>query len=315
MSQRRRSVSKKVGDRIKVHGTYGTIRYLGKTKFAKGIWIGIELDKPDGNNNGTISGVKYFECENNYGLFIRFKKNPEQANEEGDLKKIRSGNKNTNNVNLDNKEKKNKEKEKEKKKTKKRTEALFHESKENRRNSIGSTPKSNKKSIKKKKRPISDRHKQVRRSQILDQMLERKNFYKQTVSKTSKLELDLEKRISKLKRKGICGQIIVKRKKRDQEIEKAKKQLRELKKRTAKKKIRTNSTKSMLVRIKHDLNCNNEQDLEKKFTELSQQQIKINHQTENEFQKSNELTTKKNETDQIIKKIQQKFQKEKRMEM
>ncbi|KAJ3426629.1 guanine nucleotide exchange factor [Anaeramoeba flamelloides] len=317
MSKRRRSVSKKVGDRIKVHGTYGTIRYLGKTKFAKGIWIGIELDKPDGNNNGTISSVKYFECENNHGLFIRFKKNPEQANEEGDLQKIKSGNKKKNNEKPNNKEMKNnkkekgKEKEKEKEKKKKKKEALFHDSKENRRNSIGSTPKSNKKSIKKKKRPISDRHKQVRRSQVLDQMVESKNIYKQTVSKTSKLELDLENRISKLKRKGICGQIIVKRKKRDQEIEKVKKQLRELKKRTDKKRKRTNSTKSMLVRIKHDLHCNNEKDLEKKFTELSQQQIQINRQTENEFQKSNELTTKKNETDQIIKKIQQKFQKEK----
>ena len=37
----------------------------------KGTWIGLVLDEKKGKNNGSINGVKYFECQENYGMFVR----------------------------------------------------------------------------------------------------------------------------------------------------------------------------------------------------------------------------------------------------
>ena len=37
----------------------------------KGTWIGLVLDDKKGKNNGSINGVKYFECQENYGMFVR----------------------------------------------------------------------------------------------------------------------------------------------------------------------------------------------------------------------------------------------------
>eukprot|EP01084_Bolivina_argentea_P279543 477920_1 len=33
--------------------------------------FGIELIKPIGEHNGTIDGIKYFECKNKRGVFLR----------------------------------------------------------------------------------------------------------------------------------------------------------------------------------------------------------------------------------------------------
>lgn len=49
----------------------GTIRFIGHTLFAPGIWVGVELNTPDGKNNGSVQGHYYFSCPANYGLFIR----------------------------------------------------------------------------------------------------------------------------------------------------------------------------------------------------------------------------------------------------
>lgn len=59
-----------VGDRVIVAGQRkGTIKFVGDTKFAPGIWYGIELDKAAGKNDGSVSGVKYFNCKMKHGVF------------------------------------------------------------------------------------------------------------------------------------------------------------------------------------------------------------------------------------------------------
>ena len=47
----------------------GTIQFVGKTMFAPGTWIGVELDLPKGTNDGSLDGVRYFTCESSCGLF------------------------------------------------------------------------------------------------------------------------------------------------------------------------------------------------------------------------------------------------------
>ena len=50
----------KVGDRVAVSGSKpGTLRYIGTTDFAKGEWAGVELDEPQGKNNGAVEGKRY----------------------------------------------------------------------------------------------------------------------------------------------------------------------------------------------------------------------------------------------------------------
>ena len=49
----------------------GVIRFAGATSFAPGEWIGIALDTPEGKNDGSVAGKRYFECQEKYGLFVR----------------------------------------------------------------------------------------------------------------------------------------------------------------------------------------------------------------------------------------------------
>lgn len=49
----------------------GTVRFIGQTLFAVGIWIGVELVDDVGKNNGTVQGQFYFHCPPGRGLFVR----------------------------------------------------------------------------------------------------------------------------------------------------------------------------------------------------------------------------------------------------
>ncbi|XP_053365201.1 CAP-Gly domain-containing linker protein 4 isoform X2 [Clarias gariepinus] len=60
----------RLGERVLVIGQRtGVVRFYGKTRFAPGIWLGIELDKPSGKNDGSVGGVKYFSCPPKHGVF------------------------------------------------------------------------------------------------------------------------------------------------------------------------------------------------------------------------------------------------------
>lgn len=59
-----------VGDRVLVNGTKpGFLRYLGTAEFAPGEWAGVELDDPQGKNDGSVAGKRYFNCSPMHGLF------------------------------------------------------------------------------------------------------------------------------------------------------------------------------------------------------------------------------------------------------
>ncbi|KAG2463763.1 CE350 protein, partial [Polypterus senegalus] len=59
-----------VGDRVLVSSVQpGTLRFKGKTGFANGFWVGVELDKSEGSNNGMYDGVRYFQCAERHGIF------------------------------------------------------------------------------------------------------------------------------------------------------------------------------------------------------------------------------------------------------
>ena len=67
----------KIGNRCEI-GTNqnkhrGKVVYIGEAKIdkQKGVWIGIELDEPYGDNNGTVKGKEYFKCNDKYGKFVR----------------------------------------------------------------------------------------------------------------------------------------------------------------------------------------------------------------------------------------------------
>ncbi|XP_038669874.1 CAP-Gly domain-containing linker protein 4-like isoform X4 [Scyliorhinus canicula] len=59
-----------IGDRVVVVGQRsGIIQFYGKTSFAPGYWYGIELNKPNGKNDGSVGGVQYFICQPRHGVF------------------------------------------------------------------------------------------------------------------------------------------------------------------------------------------------------------------------------------------------------
>lgn len=63
-----------VGNRwqVTVGERRGEVKYVGKIpELANGYWVGVQLDEPTGDSNGSISTSEYFSCSVNYGLFVR----------------------------------------------------------------------------------------------------------------------------------------------------------------------------------------------------------------------------------------------------
>ncbi|KAL3041884.1 hypothetical protein OYC64_019959 [Pagothenia borchgrevinki] len=66
------SVDFEVGERVWVNGDKsGYVQFIGGTQFAPGQWAGIVLDEPIGKNDGSVAGVRYFQCEDGKGIFTR----------------------------------------------------------------------------------------------------------------------------------------------------------------------------------------------------------------------------------------------------
>lgn len=62
-----------VGDRCEAAGgRRGEVMYVGKVaELPLGWWVGVKYDEPVGKNDGSVKGVKYFDCPENYGGFLR----------------------------------------------------------------------------------------------------------------------------------------------------------------------------------------------------------------------------------------------------
>ncbi|CAF0920095.1 unnamed protein product [Rotaria sp. Silwood1] len=66
------SITFHIGDKVYCHNHLAIVRFIGRTAFADGIWIGIEfVSRPLGKNDGSVNGQVYFQCKQNHGLFIR----------------------------------------------------------------------------------------------------------------------------------------------------------------------------------------------------------------------------------------------------
>ena len=52
----------------------GQVKYVGKVpELGAGYWVGIVLDEPTGDSDGTVKGKQYFECPQGpkFGVFVR----------------------------------------------------------------------------------------------------------------------------------------------------------------------------------------------------------------------------------------------------
>merc|ERR1719499_395480 len=87
----------KLGDVVLISRGLGTVRYVGQLHVADNTeaWLGVELHEPVGKNDGSIDGVRYFDCKPKFGVFVKSwkRKSPtqEQAKQVAELRlKMRS---------------------------------------------------------------------------------------------------------------------------------------------------------------------------------------------------------------------------------
>uniref|UniRef100_A0A8W8NA20 CAP-Gly domain-containing protein n=1 Tax=Magallana gigas TaxID=29159 RepID=A0A8W8NA20_MAGGI len=52
----------------------GVVKFVGNVEFATGPWVGVELDLPEGKNDGSVNGTRYFKCRSRHGIFVRHDK-------------------------------------------------------------------------------------------------------------------------------------------------------------------------------------------------------------------------------------------------
>ena len=65
----------KPGQHVLVGGAErGLVKFVGHTHFKEGLWIGVELEREKGKNNGSIDGKIYFNCSPGYGVFAPVRK-------------------------------------------------------------------------------------------------------------------------------------------------------------------------------------------------------------------------------------------------
>ncbi|BFY99568.1 hypothetical protein BsWGS_02608 [Bradybaena similaris] len=59
------------GATVLCNNELGVIRYIGPTDLGEGTWLGVELRKPKGKNDGSVQGKRYFTCPLNCGLLVK----------------------------------------------------------------------------------------------------------------------------------------------------------------------------------------------------------------------------------------------------
>ncbi|KAG7377409.1 hypothetical protein PHYPSEUDO_011727 [Phytophthora pseudosyringae] len=61
-----------IGSKVCIHGKHsGVVMFTGHVHYAKGEFVGVALSSPQGKNDGSIKGVRYFECSPSHGLMVR----------------------------------------------------------------------------------------------------------------------------------------------------------------------------------------------------------------------------------------------------
>ncbi|XP_078390693.1 uncharacterized protein LOC144672672 isoform X2 [Cetorhinus maximus] len=71
---RRQKVPININDYVIVNGNKsGTARYVGHldgSGMANAVFVGVELDEPSGQHDGTFEGKRYFQCYENFAIFV-----------------------------------------------------------------------------------------------------------------------------------------------------------------------------------------------------------------------------------------------------